>query len=436
MRLHCQPAVMPLRGTRIIRVVSEPLVQRTTPIRRLSWRHDPADSVTARILRFNEGRDPERLAMKYQAMRQSPFTFLRGTCHLFWEDWPRDSSLNSVPVTWVCGDLHFENFGTYKGDNRLVHFDINDFDEAVLAACTFDVTRYLTSLLVGAKTLHLGRRQAHRLGKAFLDAYVAALVVGKARWVERATATGMVHDLLRALKARKRRQLLKRRTTVENGRRRLRLDGKHALAVTREARQKVEAFMAAFAEQQPKPRFFRVLDVARRIAGTGSLGVERYTILVEGKGSPDRNYLLDLKEARPSAVLPALSCAQPAWKTDGERVVTVQRRTQAISPALLQSVELEGKSFVLRELQPVEDRLVLDHWKCKIGRLEGAIRTMAQVLAWAHLRGSGHQGAAIPDAFVDLGYERRWAEHALGYADEYATKVERDWQEFRRMRPA
>jgi len=78
----------------------------------------------------------------------------------------------------------------------------------------------------------------------------------------------------------------------------------------------------------------------------------------------------------------------------------------------------------------------LEHWERKIGRLERAITTMARVLAWAHLRGSGHQGAAIPDTFIDLRHERRWAEQALGYADQYATKVERDWQEFRRMRPA
>ena len=77
----------------------------------------------------------------------------------------------------------------------------------------------------------------------------------------------------------------------------------------------------------------------------------------------------------------------------------------------------------------------MDHWQRKIGRLERAITTMAQVLAWAHLRGSGRQGAAIPDAVVDFGRERRWAEQALGYADQYATKVARDWQEFRRMRP-
>src|SRR5438093_6176641 len=64
---------MPLRGTRNVRVMA------------------------ACILRFNEGRDPERLDMKYEAMRQSPFAFFRGTCHLFWEDWPRDSPLDSAP---------------------------------------------------------------------------------------------------------------------------------------------------------------------------------------------------------------------------------------------------------------------------------------------------------------------------------------------------
>jgi uncharacterized protein (DUF2252 family) len=394
-------------------------------------------SVTTRILRFNAGRDPERLAMKYAAMRRSPFAFLRGTCHLFWEDWPRNSPLDTAPMVWVCGDLHFENFGTYKGDNRLVYFDINDFDEAVLAPCTFDVTRFLTSLLVATQMLRLGHPQARRLGKAFLDAYAAALVAGKARWVERATATGIVRELLRTLKTRKRRQLLKRKTILEGERRRIRRDGKHALPTTRKAQRKVKTFMAAFAERQPKPRFFEVLDVARRIAGTGSLGVERYAILVEGKGSPDRNYLLDLKEARPSSVLPALpGRAQPDWRSEAERVVTVQRRTQAISPALLRSVEIEGKSFVLRELQPVEDRLALVHWKHDIGRLEGAITTMAKVLAWAHLRGSGHQGAAIPDALIELGHERRWAEHAVRYAIHYATKVERDWQAFRRARSA
>ena len=35
------------------------------------------------IHKFNQGRDPERLAMKYATMRANPFTLLRGTCQLF-----------------------------------------------------------------------------------------------------------------------------------------------------------------------------------------------------------------------------------------------------------------------------------------------------------------------------------------------------------------
>ena len=69
-------------------------------------------------------------------MRKSAFAFLRATCHLFYEDLPKSPLLRKVPPVWACGDLHLENFGSYKGDNRLVYFDLNDFDEALLAPCT------------------------------------------------------------------------------------------------------------------------------------------------------------------------------------------------------------------------------------------------------------------------------------------------------------
>ena len=45
--------------------------------------------------------------------------------------------------------------------------------------------------------------------------------------------------------------------------------------------------IGTLAEAQADPEFYEVLDVARRIAGNGSLGVDRFAILVRGKGSPD-----------------------------------------------------------------------------------------------------------------------------------------------------
>ena len=84
--------------------------------------------VAGQIRAFNAGRDPERLQRKYAAMRASPFTFLRGTCHLFYARMARGGVQKAAPAVWVFGELHLENFGSYKGVNRLVYFDIYDFD--------------------------------------------------------------------------------------------------------------------------------------------------------------------------------------------------------------------------------------------------------------------------------------------------------------------
>ena len=82
----------------------------------------PATAVEA-IRRYNQGRDPRRLELKYKAMRGSAFAFLRGSCHLFYAGLPSDALLHKAPAAWISGDLHLENFGAYKGDNRLVYFD-------------------------------------------------------------------------------------------------------------------------------------------------------------------------------------------------------------------------------------------------------------------------------------------------------------------------
>jgi uncharacterized protein (DUF2252 family) len=121
------------------------------------------NTVVERIQAFNQGRDEQLLPLKYKKMRKDVFAFFRGTCHLFYEDWPAISSMNDAPAVWLCGDAHLQNFGAYKGDNRLVYFDINDFDESVLAPCTWDLARFLTSLFVSASTLRMDEGEARML---------------------------------------------------------------------------------------------------------------------------------------------------------------------------------------------------------------------------------------------------------------------------------
>lgn len=387
-------------------------------------------NVVKRIQEYNAGRDPQRLQLKYKNIRNDPFTFLRGTCHLFYERLPYSGLMRSAPLAWICGDLHLENFGSYKGDNRLAYFDMNDFDEAALAPASWELVRFLTSVLIAADGSSANPADTRLLCRSFIDAYSNALSLGKPRWIERDTASGMVGDLLNGLRGRLHSVYLDSRSLRKGKQRVLRVDGKKALPVTDKQRAKVTRFMQKFASEQPNPAFYKVLDVARRIAGTGSLGVDRYVILVEGKGSPDGNYLLDLKQALPSSLTPYLKVAQPKWKNDAQRVVTLQRRCQAVSMAFLQPVMLGKTPYVLRGLQPSEDRVVLKQPRHSISEIQQVLTVMGNIVAWAQLRSAGRQGSAIADELIAFGQSKKWKKQLLDAAQSCAVQVRKDWQTY------
>jgi len=389
-----------------------------------------------RLQAFNKDREPERLAMKYRAMRAGAFAFFRGTCHLFYEDLPRGSSLDASPSAWISGDLHLENFGVYKGDNRLAYFDLNDFDEACLAPASWELVRVVTSLFLAAEEIGITERSVGLLADTMLGAYCAALRDGKARWVERATATGMVRRLLRAVKLRTRRELLDRTTTGRRSGRTLTLDGTHRLGVRRADRLAVAAAVRAFAASDRRPAhypraFFRVLDVARRVAGTGSLGLLRYVVLVEGHGGPDTNFLLDVKEARRSALEPYLPIPQPIWPNEAARVVGIQHRAEAIQPSLLDFLMIQNRPYVLKELQPITDRLIIDR-RTTERSLAGALTTMGSVTAWSHLRSGGRDGSATADQWVAFAHDARWMRAVLSHARKAKATTLRDFAEYAR----
>ena len=391
----------------------------------------PERDVVARIDQYNEGREPERKALKYERMATDPFVFFRGTAHLFFEDLPPEEEIFAqAPAAWICGDLHLENFGSYKGDNRQTYFDLNDFDEGCLAPATWDLARFVTSLWLAAEQIGLIPKQRTALEDVFLDAYTDALANGKARWVERNTATGMVGDLLNSLQIRK--DFLDSRTRIgRSGKRRLLLETGSALAVDEEEGRVLRNWMKGFAKTQSQPAFYDLIDLSRRVAGTGSLGVGRYSLLVEGRGSPDGNFVLDLKEAVPSSLEPHLTLPQPAWGNPAVRAVAVQRRMQAITPALLQPVQLTGLDWILRELQPSKSKLSLQAWNGRLSRLEGVLETMGSAVAWAQLRSSGREGSATADAFIEFASRsRRWRAPLVDYAHRYAATVRDDWKRF------
>jgi uncharacterized protein (DUF2252 family) len=387
----------------------------------------PLGKVTREILTQNSGRDLDRLTLKFAALRADPFAFFRGTNPLYLGLLPRKNSLFEAPNTLVCGDLHLENFGAFKGDNRLCYFDLNDFDEACLAPFTLDIVRFLSSVHVAAPGLGLSRASAKAMADTFLEAYAQAVADGKPRWVERSLAQGVFRALLRRAMQRTRTELLDRFTKLKGGERRIRA-GKRALPIDAKRRAQLKRFMKHLCLPGVGSRFFKLLDAARRVAGNGSLGLSRYVLLVQGRGAPDGHFALDLKFAAPSAAAEWLQTPQPNWPNEASRVVSIQKIMQAIAPALLHPVYFEERAFVLKELQPAVDRLALAEWRQRPRRITQAIVGMAHVTAWAHLRSCGHCGASSAESLQAYVAKLRWRSAAQKLAVLSAKRLHQAWQ--------
>ena len=150
--------------------------------------------------------------MKYEGMTENLFRFYRGTDHIFYEDLKKAGVLSGSPAAWICGDLHLENFGSYKSDNRLVYFDLNYFDEAILAPCVWKLARLVTSIFIGFESLQIEQKKALNMASLVVKAYSSTLAGGKPNYIERQTAKGIVCEFLTKVSKRRQHHILEKRT--------------------------------------------------------------------------------------------------------------------------------------------------------------------------------------------------------------------------------
>ena len=143
----------------------------------------------------------EDLEYKHQAMAADTFSFLRATFYRWSQLWPEElPELADVPRVLAAGDLHVENFGTWRDvEGRLV-WGVNDFDEAAYLPYTFDLVRLATSAGLAAAEGHLTINLKEACA-AILSGYSSALRAGgkpivlaeEDRWL-RKLATGRLRD--------------------------------------------------------------------------------------------------------------------------------------------------------------------------------------------------------------------------------------------------
>jgi uncharacterized protein (DUF2252 family) len=389
--------------------------------------------LTERIRLFNQGLLPEMVKLKYEAMAENPFRFYRGTCHLFYEDLAAAKALPLSPLTWISGDLHLENFGSYRGDNKLVYFDLNDFDEALLAPASYEVARMVTSIFIAFDSLKIERKKAEKLAGLFLKTYCATLATGKAISIDPRTARGIVRDFLKAAEQSKKKLLIRKRTISKKHKLMLSPKDERHFKLDKDLRRELKAHIAQWiATSSDGPYNYKVISAVFRLAGTGSVGLQRYLFLLKSTNTRNKYFFVDMKQARKSSVLPFTTVQQLHWKTEADRVISIQQRMQNVSASLLSTTLFRGESFIIQELQPVKDTINFKMLKDNFRDMYQVIDHMATLTASAQLRSGGIQGSATIDELMAYGGDQGWQDAVLNYAQSYAESMKHYFKSYKR----
>jgi uncharacterized protein (DUF2252 family) len=403
------------------------------------WNEDDrgADPVQ-QVISGNEGRVARLVPVRIGRMVASPFAFLRGAAAIMAADFSRLPATGITPV--ICGDAHLGNFGFYASPERDLVFDLNDFDEAHPGAWEWDLRRLIASVHVagrqnGASEDECGEavRRCVRSYREHLSHLAEQPLLARAydrlnldrlhRAAAGATGRRAIENA--AARARKRTsdRALPRFTEQHDGG--LRLVQEPPL-ITRPDPEQYERIAVALDDYLQTLRTqwavilggYRLVDVAHKVVGVGSVGLRAYIALCEGS-SPDDVLFLQLKQARRSVVAQYVH-GDSAWHDhQGQRVVQYQQALQTVSDPLLGWTTVGPRQYYVRQFRDMKGAVVVDGIDAPA--LADYAGVCGLLLAKGHARTSG--------ASMITGYLGRSdkADRALCvFARRYADQTERD----------
>ncbi|HEY1159140.1 MAG TPA: DUF2252 domain-containing protein, partial [Terracidiphilus sp.] len=392
--------------------------------------------------RSMHGRVPALVKLKYELMAESPFGYFRGAVPVMAAD------LAALPNTGIvgqlCGDAHVRNLGAYAApDGRLV-FDINDFDETIRGPFEWDLKRMAASVTLAGRGAGHKDSSSRRAVEQCIERYTAqmrafakmpGLDVGRYQ-VHRLGQVAPVHAaLLKAERATPQHtldQLTEAASDKPGAARRFKEVKPILTRVSASQAAAVLASLGPYREMlEPQRRhllsFYRPVDVAFKVVGTGSVGLRDYCVYFEGNG-PNDPLFLQIKEEPASAYAPYLPDAHPAHH-NGQRVAEGQRAMQLQSDPFLGWTHIGGRQYMVRQLNDHKGSIDLNDL---VGAgLQAYAEVCGELLARGHARSgdslviAGYLGTG--DGFVE----------ALGkFGLLYADQTEKDWEDLRRSRKA
>ena len=367
-------------------------------------------------------RDPELLRQKHQKMKESAFSFFRGSAHLYYLDASKREEWKSSTVIPIQGDLHLENLGTFQAGNGVVSYDLNDFDEAALAPYTWEVARCAVSIRLAANEAGF---KPSDLTESFLKSYLqqlerlAASSGELSRSIDDQALSGSALKAIDSARSVTRSAFLANLASGGHflfGKKLQQLDAKMRPLV-------LEAVSDYAAKRWEGASFFKVKDLASCVAGTASVGRYRFDVLIEGKSPADEDDLiLEIKEETASAAAPFAS------GPNGNPAERVSRAYDYFLPspdAFLGTARLAGCDFLVREWQPAKGAVELAELKS-----EKSFRNFLDTVALATARAHARSGKAR-QILADAGKAADFARLIGDFAEQYEERVKQDYKAFK-----
>lgn len=387
------------------------------------------------------------LPLRHQRMAASAFAFYRGGAAIMAAD------LGTMPdsglVTQLCGDAHLSNFGLFAAPDRRVVFDINDFDETNPGPFEWDVYRLAASFVLAGRDVQIApeaiqaaaltassayrQQMAYYAGMPELQVYYDRIDIDVIeQWAKEDGLPGAKRNLARTAELARRRtswSAVRKMTEVVDGHRRfldtppllirIPLDSSVSSAVT----PVVERYGATLlADRARLLARYRIIDLAHKVVGVGSVGLVALVVLMEGR-DPDDLLVLQVKQAVPSVLEPFT--APSLLETSGERVVVGQRLMQAATDSFLGWTVggVQTRQYYVRQLRDM--KYSIDPAQLTAQTLDRYALLCGRTLARAHAR------AGDPVAIAAyLGTSDKFDRSVLSFSLAYADQVESDYARY------
>ena len=336
------------------------------------------------------------LKLKHDLMASALFPFLRATYYRWAQIWPDVcGDLAKAPEVLAVGDLHVENFGTWRDlEGRLI-WGINDFDEAWQLPYTNDLVRLTASAQMAIADNHLALDVVDA-ARAILEGYAEALAQGGRPFVLAEHHAGLREMAIHRLKE---------------------------VCGFWEKLEKCAPIQGKVPDGAIKAisRMLPESDIPRRhvhrVAGLGSLGRQRFVALAEWHGA---------KVAREAKAMAPSSCR---WAAGGQG--TSRIRYQEILDTSVRCpdpfVRLKGR-WIVRRLAP-------DCSRIELSALPKERDEMRLLHAMGFETANVHLGSRKARA-VQADLKKRGAGWLPKAADAMVTAVSRDWEEWRKAHAA